>query len=823
MRLVNGCQNFMKSAKTNLRVIIKFTYISFFLLVPFNLHAAHMFKIRTETPSSMNTSDGFFNPKIRVCRGDYTHCDDMADGDCEGVGMTYASAYVDFEAAEPKMCACQVFTCYDALAKGLISASSLFVGGIAVLATLDKDYSKECIAEPQCIPLPLAPGPPPFCDQFESSPEIRVVPVAASDQSFFQPKIRVVIGSPARKCNDGSVISLTASCIDGSVGKTVNSIAENLDVSTDGSERGYTIGYGGEKYIFRTYKEKDQLCAGFYGSSSKGENIMLSSQCFPPPKIDKPELIPIDEKGNDVKLDDMIAGNLKVRVDLDKVKVKIPDYDRNPVTLIYGKGEHVISDLKLKLIKPKIDGNRGFEYYVGCSRGGSFSQDSGCPEGQSIEVGYKENSSGKVTCLVGWNSDEYVLKRKKNNRIFKYLKSSGKQFNDYRIVPIGGKDQYIPCGRSPKDLNTIGQNELDGIKRFKGSYYSIGGNSPTCSDKSLCCRGCLCHDGGDMFSVISKGEQCKNGKVCNANYRTVYKYEDIVHKSEYFNNDPSNPEYSTKYINENTGEPFFLTKEELDDQKGEFFRPKDPYIDGLCVDNFERISYTDPKEGFNFGSKGNSNLKKDPDLKDQYHYFDAKKKQCQFVTMEAWGGGAAGFIGKKNPAKSTSGAAGDYTQATIKVNDERPIFKIKVGGGGKLGQDNGNGSASEVYMCDKDKKNCNKLIVAGGGGNSVETQDAAAVNKNLVYTRFVGRIEGTNESDKIALPYKNGEKTDKIPYSKSVFKKSSACSDSKKSNKVEKVANDNKIAGSGGCINIDKLSYQEGANGKVIITCEQWN
>ncbi|WP_339045438.1 glycine-rich domain-containing protein [Candidatus Mesenet endosymbiont of Agriotes lineatus] len=754
--------------------IIKLLCIFIVLITPFDVYASFwddigaffrgdLFKIRTETPSSMKTSDGFFNPKIRVCRGNYTYCDDMADGDCEGVGMTYARAYVDWEAEEPKICACQVFTCYDALAKGLISATSLFVGGIAVLATLDKDYSKECTADPQCIPIPLAPGPPPFCDQFKASPEIKIVPVAASNQSFFQPKIRVIIGSQA----------------------------QNLDVSTDGREHSYTIEYGGERYIFKTYKEKDQLCADFYSNSS---NIALDGQCFPMPKIGKPELIPLDEEGNEIKLD--VTENPKL-INLDKVKVKVPGYNHNPITLAYGQ-EYNINGLRLSLGKPKVSDDRSL----------------------IIDA---NNDNGKVTCLFSlpsWGSDGYVLRRKENRRIFKYLKSSGKQFNDYRIVPIGDKDQYVPCGRNPKDLNIMGQDELDSIKRFGGSYYSIGSNNPICSDGSICCGSCICYDDGKL-KTIGKGERCTDGKVCNTNYKVVYKYEDVAHKSEFFNNDPSNPEYSTKYINENTGEPFFLTKEELNDKEGEFFRPKDPYVDGLCIDNFERISYIDPKEDFSSDFKEDPNLKKDPSLEDQYHYFDAKKKQCQFVTMEAWGGGGAGFIDEKNPAKSISGAAGDYTKATIKVSDEQPIFKIKVGSGGKLEQNNGN--ASEVYMCDKDKKNCSKLIIAGGGGNSVSKQNAAITDENLVYTRFIGRIKGTNESDKIALPYKNGEEKDEIPYIKNVFKESLTCSNSIKSNKVKEIANDNKIPGSGGCINVDKLSYQEGANGKVIITCEQWN
>lgn len=823
MKPVSGYQNFMKNAKANLRFVIKLIYIFCFLFAPLNLHAAHMFKIRTKTPSSMNTSDGFFNPTIRVCRGDYTHCDDMADGECEGVGMTYARAYTDFEGEEPKMCACQVFTCYDALAKGLISMSSLLVGGIAVLATLDKDYSKECIADQQCIPIPLAPGPPPFCDQFESSPEIRIVPVEAREQSFFQPKIRVIIGSS----------------------KT------NLDVNADGSERSHTINLNKERYTFKTYKEEDKLCADFLGGL-KGEKFMLGSQCFPMLKVGKPELIPLDGEGNKIKkLDDMTIVGPKKSIDLNKVEV--PGYSHNPITLIYGE-ERDVGGLRLKLIKPKVDSNRNFE--LRCSGGGKpflacVNKEGGlrqvdavcsdeeigptlaCPENQSL--GYAENNNGKVTCLVGWDSDEYVLRRKENKKIFKYLKSSGKQFNDYRVVPIANKDQYIPCSTSRKDLNIMGQDDLDNIKRFSGSYYSIGNSNPICNDSSICCRGCLCHE-GDKLRVVKKGESCNNGK-CNASYKIVYKYEDIVHKSGSFDNEPSNPEYSTRYIDKNTEKPFFLTKEELNDKKGEFFRPKDPYIDGLCVDNFERISYIDPKKNFNSDSKKDSNsekslssdseensnpdLRKDHNQKDQHHYFNAKEKQCQFVTMEAWGGGAAGFIDEGNLIKSTSGPAGDYTKATIKVNDEKPIFKIKVGSGGELEQNSGNGNASEVYMCDKDRKNCDKLIIAGGGGNSIREQNEAIINENLLYTGFVGRVKGTHEPDKIALPY--GNRKDEIPYDQAVYKKTSFCNGAIKSNQVKKVVNDNSVPGSGGCISVDKLSYQEGANGKVTITCEQWD
>ncbi len=771
-----------------------------FLICVLSSHVNAKSKQPVYTPQSMNSSDSFFNPQIGVCTTVGTECESYSDGDCKYKFPTFVKSYLkwpDDAEEKPKICACQVVFCSDTVGRVVVGVTTGLIGSAAALAGQDVDFAG-CTTDLGCIPIPLAPGPPPFCDQFETSPEIRIVPVAASDRSLSQPKIRVIIGSPAKKCSSGLTISQSATCIDGSPGQIINPTAINLNVNTDGKESGnISIPYGGVTYIFRTYKEKDHLCAGFYGDSSKEQNIrLISSGCFPSPKVNKPELIPLDENGNE--LDNKIIGSQKIKANLNKVKVKVQGYN-NPITLVYGAKEYNNNGLKLKLIKPKIDSSRSFIYDIKCSGGGNFSKDKGCPEGQSIDVGYNENSHGKVVCLSGWNSDEYVLQRKENKRIFKYLRSFGKQFNDYRVV----KGQYIPCSKNPKDLDTMQQSDLDNIRPYDGNYYSIGNDkSPPCSDGSLC---------------------------CDTSYSTIYKYEDIVFNQP-FTSVPSEPGHyervdledknggkvtyyvrSTRYINENTGQPFFLTKEELNDHKGEFFAIKDPYINNLCVDNFDRTSYTQPGEHYFHAIE---EKKESNDNKSE----NKKEKKCQFITMEAWGGGTSGFIDKINPTNSTSGAAGDYAKATIKVDDKYPIFKIVVGNGSE-GQNSRNGTSSEIYMCNNNKKGCNKLITAGSGNDSIHKQNASINNKDLVYTRFIGRPKGIGENNKISLPYQG--KNDEKPH-EALFQESDDCNKLDKSNTIKKIENNNKIPGSGGCINTDKLSYQEGANGKVIITCEQW-
>lgn len=52
----------------------------------------------------------------------------------------------------------------------------------------------------KCAPVPLAPGPPPFCEQLAMSlPQVRIAPITDKDNDYFNPKVKVIIGDLKRK------------------------------------------------------------------------------------------------------------------------------------------------------------------------------------------------------------------------------------------------------------------------------------------------------------------------------------------------------------------------------------------------------------------------------------------------------------------------------------------------------------------------------------------------------------------------------------------------------------------------------------------------
>ncbi len=60
------------------------------------------------------------------------------------------------------------------------------------------DYSNLCDTcyqtKVRCAPVPLAPSPPPFCEQLTiSPPKVKIVPITNEDNDYFEPKVKVIV------------------------------------------------------------------------------------------------------------------------------------------------------------------------------------------------------------------------------------------------------------------------------------------------------------------------------------------------------------------------------------------------------------------------------------------------------------------------------------------------------------------------------------------------------------------------------------------------------------------------------------------------------
>ncbi|KAF5296598.1 hypothetical protein FQR65_LT19805 [Abscondita terminalis] len=650
----------------------------------------------------------------------------------------------------------------------------------------------------KCAPVPLAPGPPPFCKQLAMSPpQVRIVPITNGDNDYFDPKVKVIVGDLIKKELD----------FPRKYGK--DKAKEHL------IEDGY-----GTTYDFKTYREKDKLCAEYLGTQSIDERNLQIVRCFPAPPAPEPKVVKV-VNGNTLEIE--------MKMSESTCTYRAHGVYSNGFCTFNVNTDHNhpvnIGPLSLKVVKPAIvakttDSNNTKSYIDNIIEGILESNpqqfkvlkehgyvpdiETECKEFQGnkcklnnlgqpeIEVKYKGNSNSKMHCLSGWQPEpeEFVLERE--NKIIP-LKLMGTRYTKYNAVYSKESNQfyYLPSKEIVYPLKET-QERLDKIIFNKQEYVFFPDEN---EQKKGECSYCVKKDS----KIDEKLKSSKGLKV-------VYKLMDVEHREKCNQGDDGcicfngTCSRSTRYVDkENT--QYFYTKISQD-ANGVVAQQEAPikanrtevfYADKLC-----RFDLKDLKKKL-------EEIKKQ--LKNKKQELENKKRELE--KNKAWGSGEAGHI--VNIAKSTesrSGMPGDYIKTQLKIDLNYPRINIRIteGGGNQTDElSQKDGGPIFIEMCRSDKQNCKPLITVAGGGiykiygpqntsykNTIIHEPSLELEKTIIPTNALK----STEDNKVAY-IKNG----KIKY------ETVECRQGFRSSR----------SGAGGCIDQSKGIYGKGSPGYVKI------
>ncbi|MDM8335459.1 hypothetical protein [Wolbachia pipientis] len=855
----------------------------------------HLLKEIKVTALKDQRADGFFNPRIKVCDYEGDNCYILTDGtscrqiygtQASGAGIS-AAVFIDWEgdtildggkikegiakglgwewadnvtkeeqekfAKSPKICACgqkaacmgDFFSYFARIGEG----ANIFRPG-DMTNTCDTCYQKKV----KCAPVPLAPGPPPFCEQLAMSPpQVRIVPITNKDNDYFNPKVKVIIGD--LRGGDGKVgQKLDFPKKDGKD----NSNDHHVQNYIKNNER-YVPDQNSTIYYFKTYREKDKLCTEYHGTEREKSKrrLQFPARCFPAPPAPEPKVLEIVQSN----MSGRQSNTLKIRMKMSRnVCDSLDDraYSDGFCTFnVYSNRLTNIGPLSLKVVNPAIvakttDGNNSKSNIDNIIEGILKKNDSQfkvlkeygyvpdieteCKEFQGnkckldslgrpeVEIKYKENSKSKMLCLSGWKPrpKEFVIKRE--NEIIP-LKSMGTKYIKYDAVYSKESNQfyYLPSKDNKEDdLLQRPQEKLDEIIFNRQGYVFF-------PEKNM-------QEKGKCSYCVNKNDEIDAAFQSGTGLKVVYKLMDAKHGERCdqgqdgcicFNGKCSR---STQYLNKKDDKPFYLRYEEVicKNEKGEELKNKKGEAQN-CIQlkdqsikaNRTEVFYADKLCMFNL-----KNIKKrvldiireqlkNKSLSKPYKFsggnnYTGNLSKYGYIEIEAWGGGEAGHIkGKAHSTKSRPGMPGDYIKAQLKIDPDYPIIKAQATeGGGRQTHSisNKDGGPTWIAMCDSHRQNCRPLItVAGGGvykkyGNREYRKTKIHVNNLRLEEPTIVTGKASIQNNQIAY-IENG----KIKY------EAVQCSSASSSNKH----------GAGGCINRSSKTYGRGSPGYVIIRSVQ--
>ncbi|MGL9779110.1 MAG: hypothetical protein ACR5K5_02465 [Wolbachia sp.] len=838
--------------------------------------------------------NGYFNPKIQVC--DYegkdncyilpsgTSCRQIYGTQDTGGGVS-AAVFIDWEgdktsvdakiadslewewadnvtdeektkfAKSPKICACsQKGACMSggsAWFSRVVQGENIFrPGDMENICDTCSSWSKGK-QKIKCAPVPLAPGPPPLCEQLAMSPpQVRIVPITDKDNDYFNPKVKVIIGDP--KGRDGE-------------------IGEKLDFpkgyGEDKAEWRSILDKDGITYYFKTYREKDKLCAEYLGTQSIDKKNPQFVRCFPAPPAPEPKILRIVD-----------ANTLEIEMKMSEstcIYRAHGVYSNGFCTFNVNAGSFTnIGPLSLKVVQPAIvakttDSNSEKSYIDNIIEGILESNpqqfkvlkeygyvpdiETECKESQGnkcklnnlgqpeIEVKYKENSNSKMLCLSGWQPEpkEFVLKR--GDEIIP-LKLMGTKYIEYNAVYSKESNQfyYLPSKkREIVDLLKKFQDQLDKIIFNKQGYVFFPDDNKQEKGKCSYC--------------VTRNDEIDDAFKSSKGLKVVYKLTDVEHKEGCkqghdgcicFDGVCSR---STRYLNKKDSKLFYLRYEEVDckDKDGKVLRDeknevrkctqlKDQpikadrtevfYADKLCrfyledlknkLEEIKEQLKNKKQELENKKRELEKNSEKSYKPEDGNVYTDDLSIMFDRVEIEAWGSGEAGHI-KDTPinckssvcsTESRAGMPGDYIKAKLKIDPNYPVIKVKVTEGGGNQENNSSdkdGGPIFIKMCRSDKQDCKPLITVAGGG--VHRTYGGKNYKNTIIH------EPGLELEKTIIPASTLKSTEdnKITYIENgeIKYETIECKSGLRSSRP----------GAGGCIDKSKRVYGKGSPGYVKI------
>ncbi|WP_341819371.1 hypothetical protein [Wolbachia endosymbiont (group A) of Brachyopa scutellaris] len=836
--------------------------------------------------------DGYFNPKIRVCAYDgQSYCYDLQSGEsCRqiygtqgtGAGVS-AAAFIDWEgdktkaegeiarglkwewadgvtdeekrrfANSPKICACsQKGACMSGISSWgsrVFSGENIFRPG-EMEKVCDTCYQTAV----KCAPVPLAPSPPPFCEQLAMSlPQVRIVPITDKDNDYFNPKVKVIAGDLIEE--------------DGKIGKELDfpeGYGENK------AEWRSILDKDGITYYFKTYREKDKLCAEYLGTQSIDEKNPQFIRCFPAPPAPEPEVVEIVQSNASGKQSD----TLKIRMKMSESTCTYRahgTYSNGSCTFNVTNHPVNIGPLSLKVVKPRIverttstsDNkssindiiedifnkssrfeilkrynyipNIGIELPNGdsCSLTGP-KEDNKCESinleldnmGQpKIEVGYmgvknQVNSNSKMLCLSGWQPEpeEFVLERE--GKVVP-LKSMGTKYIEYNSVYSKESNQfyYLPS-KEIGDLLKRPQNQLDKIIFNKQGYVFFPDNNK--QEKGKCSYCVKRNDEIDDTFKSSKG------------LKVVYKLTDVEHREKCNQGDDGcicftgTCSRSTRYVDKENTQPFYTKISQ--NTNGVVTQPEAPikanrtevfYADKLCRFDLEglkkklkeKLKEIIKEQLKNKKPDLEKNNEKSYDHKNKDVYTDDLSIKFDRIKIEAWGSGEAGHIQgsgcdnqKCHSTESRVGMPGDYIKAKLKIDPNYPIIKVQVTEGGGNQESNlsdKDGGPVFIEMCNSQKQHCQQLITVAGRGE-YRTYGGKGYEETVIHKQDLKLEEKIVKADKLKSTQDN-----QIAYIENgeIKYETVECGSGLRSSRSV----------AGGCINKSKGIYGKGSPGYVKI------
>lgn len=849
--------------------------------------------------------DGYFNPKIQVC--DYeggncyvlpngTFCRQIYGTQTSGAGIS-AAVFIDWEgdtilddgkikegiekglgwewaddvtdeekrkfANAPKICACSqkaacmgdFFSYFTKIGEG----ANIFRPGYTA-NTCDTCYQEKV----KCAPVPLAPSPPPFCKQLAMSPpQVRIVPITDEENDYFNPKVKVIAGDLIEE--------------DGKIGKALDfprkykkDKAEERPTS-DEVRKHSILDKDGMTHYFKTYREKDKLCAEYLGTQSIDKKNPQFVRCFPAPPAPEPKILRIVD-----------ANTLEIEMKMSEstcIYRAHGVYSNGFCTFNVNAGSFTnIGPLSLKVVQPAIvakttDSNNEKSYIDNIIEGILESNpqqfkvlkeygyvpdiETECKEFQGnkcklnnlgqpeIEVKYKENSNSKMLCLSGWQPEpeEFVLERE--GKVVP-LKSMGTKYIEYNSVYSKESNQfyYLPS-KEIVDLLNRPQDQLDKIIFNKQGYVFFPDENKQGEGK---CSYCVNYD-KDI------DEQFTNNKV-----KVVYKLMNAEHREKCNQGDDGcicsggKCIRSIQYLNKEDDKPFYLRYEEVDckdkdskvlrDEKNEVQKCtqlKDQlikadrtevfYADKLCRFDLEGLKekLKEKKLQEIIEKELEKKSEKSHDFGSGNHDVDGSQITSSHVEIEVWGCGEAGHIENtpircelhldratnKNACstETRAGMPGDYIKAELEIDPDYPIIEVKVSEGGGNQESrytDKDGGPIFVTKCSVGKKECKNLITMGGGGIYKMYPDRGNY-KNYTETIIDGslQLEG-KKIITITTPELRVTEDNMIAYTENGEIKYETV-------KCEKGFRSSK-PGAGGCIDKSKGIYGKGSAGYVKVT-----
>ena len=599
-----------------------------------------------------------------------------------------------------------------------------------------KSVIEECDKKSiRCKNVLQAIDPPPFCCVFDQVNIVSITPLSFSQQNFFRSGAKLTIRAGAAAPYE----------------KELYVKSHKL-----GEKTPHNVTYRGTNYVFNVYKSGyDKTCVEY---TDKG---LSKTTCVPSPELVLPKIT--NGNGNSINIeyqDCKQPSNCNVSV---AVGTKDPD-------------------MLFSVIKPKINFN---DYTLvseyECEGGRKEEDVSKCNDKVAKKLGYVNNDSGRVKCIVNMPFAPMKYYLKKGNRDF-WLSTHKKMLWGYGVVTEKtengmNSERYVKCNYdSAIDITSMTQSQLDSVKSVKSDlFFDIDGHY---SPKTRACKGSELYKYEDSrLYPNDRDHSCKDVFLWNDGISNLKSCKSL-------------------YMSDDDFSIFFH-----DDGDVNNIKPLNPILYGMCISNFPSHEYK-------------VRTVKRKIFPNAYNlHIDAKSTACDFLRIEAWGGGASGVS-----RSGKSGRAGNYVMGLLRLDEnmmkKKLIVDVGYGGTGEKNYPSHSGDNTSVKLCDDDEgKNCTiELIAKGGSDDENWNKDTSKGTQHLAHYRFAPGLS-RSKTDQILVPYQGVN----LPYG-SIPKKEDECNCY--SNTLQK--NSNKYRGSGGCSSSYNCA-QEGANGMVRLTCEKWS